>query len=406
MAQIWRHRRRVAAALLGLVALAFAPALAEDEGPNAGADLYDRPVLAIDPGMHTAAINSQAVDAEGRFAVTGGDNHIVRIWSVADGRLLRTIWISVGPEYVGRIFAVAISPDGSTIAAGGYTERLHGEHPIYIFDRESGNLVRRIAGDLPEVTFFLTFSPDGRYLAATLGGGHGLRVFDRNKKWSEAFRDDHYAGDSYGATFARDGRLATTSFDGRIRLYKYDPNSDSPNFRAVVSAPSGDRPRPAAFNPDGKSLAVGYDDVAAVDIFEGTTLKRVGGQRPADATPSADGLMYVAWSRDGQTLFAAGGVKDAQDRALLFAWDRGGLGDEQRLTYCARDTAAGVDALPDGRILVASMNPCLGLMEARGERVWTVPSPILDFREQTDVMRVSEDGQVVDFGYIGSQGAS
>ena len=39
---------------------------------------------------------------------------------------------------------------------------------------------------------FLTFSPDGRYLAATLYGGKGLRVFDRNKAWSEAFRDDQY----------------------------------------------------------------------------------------------------------------------------------------------------------------------------------------------------------------------
>ena len=47
----------------------------------------------------------------------------MRIWSVADGKLLRTIWIPVGPENVGDIFAVAISPDGSTIAAGGWTER-------------------------------------------------------------------------------------------------------------------------------------------------------------------------------------------------------------------------------------------------------------------------------------------
>jgi WD40 repeat protein len=392
---------------LGLVALAFAPALAEDQGAKDATDLYDRPVLAIDPGMHTAPIRSQAVDAEGRFAVTGGDDRTVRIWSVADGRLLRTIWIPVGPEYVGRIYAAAISPDGSAIAAGGYTERLHGDIPIYIFDRESGKLVRRIRGGLPDVTLFLTFSPDGRYLAATLGAGNGLRVFDRDKDWREAFRDEQYGDGSLGAMFARDGRLATTSLDGRIRLYKYDPNSDSPNFRAVgepVRAPSGDRPYQAAFNPDGKSLAVGYDDVAAVDILDGTTLKRVGGQRPADATPSPDGLTNVAWSSDGETLFASGAVEDAQNRALLFAWDRSGLGDEWRMTYCAPNTAAGVDAMPGGRVFVAGMTPCLGLMDARGERVWTVASPILDFRNQTDVMSVSEDGQVVDFGYVGSAG--
>ena len=38
-------------------------------------------------------------------------------------------------------------------------------------------------------------------------------------------------------------------------------------------------------------------------------------------------------------------------------------------------------------------------MDARGEPIWTVASPVLDLRWQTDEMRVSEDGKVVDFGY-------
>jgi WD40 repeat protein len=122
MAQVQRHRRAIAAALFGLVALAFAPALADDQGANARTDLYDRPVLAIDPSVHTASIQAQAVDAAGRFAVTGGDDRTVRVWSIADGKLMGTIWIPVGPESVGDVYAVAISPDGSTIAAGGWTE--------------------------------------------------------------------------------------------------------------------------------------------------------------------------------------------------------------------------------------------------------------------------------------------
>jgi hypothetical protein len=86
-------------------------------------------------------------------------------------------------------------------------------------------------------------------------------------------------------------------------------------------------------------------------------------------------------------------------RFLLFAWDRGGLGDERRMTYCASDTAADVGALPGGRILVAAMAPCLGLMDARGESVWTLAPPILDYRDHADDMRVSANGKVVDFGY-------
>jgi WD40 repeat protein len=357
-------------------------------------------------GVHTARIELGAlsVDPAGRFAVTGADDHTVRIWSVADGKLLRTIWVPVGPENVGAVYAVAISPDGSTIAAGGYTENRYvpGPYPIYIFDRESGKLVRRIADDLPNITFSLTFSPDGRYLAATLSGRNGLRIFDRTKNWSLAFRDNQYGDNSYGAAFARDGRLATSSYDGLIRSYRYDPNSDNPNFRRVgelFKAPSGNRPHGVAYSPDGKLLAVGYNDVAAVDVLDGTTLARVGGYKLADVYANPIGTEEVAWSRDGRTLFAAGAVEDAQERRILFAWDWGGQGDEKRMTYCSPNTAVGVDALPDGRLLVAAITPCLGLMNADGHPAWTVGSPVFDFRDQADTLQASADGSLLDFVY-------
>jgi WD40 repeat protein len=389
-----------------IVGLALAQAHADDQGSKDRTDLYDRPVLSVDPGTHTAKIWAQAVDAGGRFAVTGSDDRTVRIWSVADGKLLRTIWVPGGPDPVGAIYAVAISPDGSTIAAGGYMEQIVGDSPIYIFDRETGDLIRRIHGDLPDTAMFLTFSPDGRYLAVALATT-GLRIFDRDKDWTEAFRDDRYQGGSLGATFSPDGRLMTTAFDGLIRLYAYDATSNRPNFRRVgepLKAPSGDRPRDVAFCPDSKRLAVGYDDAAAVDVLDGATLKRLGGHRPADVRAVPDGLFRVAWSHDCQTLLAAGTVRDTEGRVLLFAWGEAGLGDERRMTYCGPEGASGVDTLPNSRILVASGMPCLGLMDADGKPVWTVISSILDTREQTDVMRVAQDGRVVDFGYE-SEGA-
>ncbi len=96
----WPEFGDIAATVAGLALLAvlrLAPSLAQDQ--NAATDLYDRPVLAIDPGMHTSEFHGLAIDRDGRFAVTGGKDGTVRVWSVADGRLVRTIWVPVGPEF-------------------------------------------------------------------------------------------------------------------------------------------------------------------------------------------------------------------------------------------------------------------------------------------------------------------
>ena len=53
--------------------------------------------------------------------MTGSDDKTVRVWSLADGTLVRTIRLPAGPGNVGKVYAVAISPDGALIAAGGWT---------------------------------------------------------------------------------------------------------------------------------------------------------------------------------------------------------------------------------------------------------------------------------------------
>jgi WD40 repeat protein len=58
-----------------------------------------------------------------------------------------------------------MSPDGATAAVGGWTGA--SDQPIYLFDRATGNLTRSIDG-LPNVVHHLSYSPDGRFLAAAL----------------------------------------------------------------------------------------------------------------------------------------------------------------------------------------------------------------------------------------------
>ena len=84
-----------------------------------------------------------------------------------EGRLLQVLRPPIGEGNEGRLYAVAISPDARTIATGGWTGR-EGNYSIYLFDRQSGRLTRRIGG-LPNVIAHLAYSKDGRFLAAGLG---------------------------------------------------------------------------------------------------------------------------------------------------------------------------------------------------------------------------------------------
>jgi WD40 repeat protein len=214
-----RHMRRLISRLVLTALLCWLAVPGQLAAQQVGADgFYAEPFLVPEPGMHTAMIKRMDADAAGQFLVTGSDDKSVRVWSRESGRLLRTIRVPSGPGDVGKIFAVALSPDGNTIAAGGFTDPA-GTH-IYLFDRASGQQVGLIGG-LPNVVNHLAFSPDGKRLVAGLGGANGVRLF-ATSTWQQVGADTDYSDDSYGLAFARDGRIATTSYDGKVRLYAPD----------------------------------------------------------------------------------------------------------------------------------------------------------------------------------------
>jgi WD40 repeat protein len=376
----------------GLLVLPLVAACAHGQDTTG---LYDRPVPVVDTGMHTAIINRAAVDAKGVYAVTGSDDRTVRIWSVSDGKLLRTIRMPVGPGDIGKVYAVAISPDGNLVAAGGWTRATEADpqEQIYLFDLQTGAMVRRLEG-LPNVVLHLTFSPNGRHLAATLGGGQGLRIYDREEDWRKVL-DTVYGDDSYGADFAADGRLATTSYDGFLRLYHYDAGY---RLEASMQGP-GDEPFDIAFSPDGKRLAVGYNDAPRVAVLDGATLELLS---QPDITGIDNGdLLTVAWSADGKTLFAGGAYQHRDGLNPVVAWSA----PERREFPASRYAIGSLAALTGGDLLVASADPYLGLFAADGFERWAMRPPQADFRGQRSTLAVAADGSVIDFGYEQGGGA-
>ncbi len=275
------------------------------------------PRLRIETGMHTAPIRRIGVDRAGKFLVTASDDKTARVWEVQTGRLLRVLRVPVGDGNEGKLSAAAISPDGNTIAAGGWTSPDGTNTNVYLFDRESGRLVRRLTG-LPNVVAHLAFSPDGALLAATLGGTNGVRVW-RTSDWVEVGRDADYGNQSTCVDFDRAGRIVTVSRDGFMRLYDR-------TMRLLVkrAAPGGKYPLSVSFSPDGHKIAVGYEDSTRVDILSGDNLAPL--YQP-DTSGVEGNLAEVAWSSNGTQLYAGGTSVIPSKRAVTIRrWSDAGRG--------------------------------------------------------------------------------
>ena len=119
---------------------------------------------------------------------TGSDDKTVRLWSLPDGKLMRTLRPPIGPGNGGKVYAVALAPDGGWVAAGG--SHGSGEHWSLIFDTATGAVVTRL-GPLPDAIYDLEVSQNGDRLAAGLGGKNGVRMWE-TQGWRQVAEDRDY----------------------------------------------------------------------------------------------------------------------------------------------------------------------------------------------------------------------
>jgi WD40 repeat protein len=346
-------------------------------------------MLRIEPGMHTAPIIRMGVDAACTLMVTGSHDKTVRLWLLPEGgrgdpELLRTLRVPIGEGDEGKIFAAAISPDGKWIAAGGWDARwsIDKTMAIYIFDTTTGRLVTRL-GRLEDVIFHLAFSSDGSRLAATLGRG-GMRLWG-TAGWRFLAEDKTYGGkDSYGAAFDSANRLYTVAFDGQIRRYGPDGR-----LEAQAATQGGKEPYGVAVQPNGRKLAVGFNDSTAISVFDASSLRFLY-TADTKGTGKANDIAKVAWSADGNQLFAGGGFFG--DNPVI-SWMDEGRGKRSQ-TAVSHNTVSQI--LPCGRdMAVAAQDPAFGLIGTDGtKRVWQ-EGVTADTRVMGDAFKLSANGETV-----------
>ena len=356
-----------------------------------GAEPRAEPVLHIETGQHHADINRLAVDSASRYLVSGSDDKTVRIWDLASGRLLRVLRPPLGSGNEGKIYAVAMSPDGETIACAGWTGYEWDKAiSIYLFARGTGAMVRRITG-LQDVVLHLAWSADGRLLAAGLGRKGGVRVY-RVQDGTQTGIDAAYGDSSRSVDFDRGDKLVSTSADGLLRLYRVGDNGLT--MIRNQRGPGGKRPFSARFSPDGSRIAVGYDDSARVDVVSGDDLRLL--YSPDTTGINSPNLGSVAWSADGRQLYA-GGLYHANEVRMIRTWAEAGRGPFTNLT-AAHNSILDVVPRRAGGIVYSTADAVLGAFDGSNRRILDQPPALVDFRGNSDGFKVSLDGASVLFG--------
>ncbi len=255
--------------------------------------------------------------ADGQL-MTGGKGQSLAIWPTSpEWKHERTIGAVDAPtELVHRVTAVAFSPDGQLLAAGGGEPSRSGQ--LTLWNVQDGRLVREIADTHSDTVLGVEFSPDGHQIASC-GADRFMKVFDvASGELVRAF--EGHTHHVLGVSWRADGReLATCGADNVIKVW---------------DAHTGDQKR--TITGFGKEITaiqfLGLEHRVVVSTADNQVTTRKtdgdGGLNFADVS----GFMYtVRSSRDGKTV-ASGGHD-----SVLRVWNREG---QPIATFAAPASAA------------------------------------------------------------------
>lgn len=376
------------------------------------------PQLRVVQEMHNAPLGQIRSDAGHTRLYTVSLDKTLRIWRLADLQLLRTVYLPAEAGLEGTPYGLAVSGDGRRAYVGGVTgwQWSRASH-VYVVDAERGSIESKIGRFDNDVVVSLDLSPDGKRLAVGLARG-GLKLIDA-QTGAVLAGDAAYAAPVTFVHFAPDGRLASTSEDGCVRVYGRDMSLVFRNQYPPVAAGqpqcTGSQLGGIRFSPDGRWLAFGVRYRAdggrlqpEVTVMDAATLAVRRTLRPEAADQQS--LCCVAWAPDSGTLYVSGNVE----------------GDGPTPIYRVRDLASGalerwnvgrqqitnMLPLPQGDIVLATTVPSITRVGPDGHIVIDrdgVPRQRLphniDFhaqRKDLEALRVSADGESVVFARGGA----
>ncbi len=344
------------------------------------------PQLRVETGMHTTLIRRVLPDLQRNRLITCSDDKTVRVWQMPQMRLLSVLRVPVDVSHEGQLYAVAVSPDGRTIATGGWTGwDWDGKASIYFFDAVSGELIRRIGG-FDNVINALAWMPDGEHLAVGLQGYSGFRVV-RLKDEKTIAADVQYKDDLMDIDISRKGRIVTTAFDGFVRLY--DNNFKLIGRRAVQG---GKKPISVRFSPDAEMIAVGFIDVPVISVISARDMS-FKYHPDTGGIPHQVGFTSVVWSSDGKVLYASGQYA-GEGLNPVYRWKNQGQDPPEKIPL-TQNRISEIQQMPDNHIAFAAEDPGVGVMGPDGKLKLFRGPDIANFSGSQRDLALSADSSVV-----------